>query len=73
MTLLNSWLNPATQRLLALSLLHFIWQGTALAALAYTVMAFCRSAAARYAVGVGTMALMLAAPPITFLALRSQE
>ena len=73
MTLLISWLSPATQRLLALSLLHFLWQGAALAALAYTVMAFCRSAAARYAVGVGTMAVMLAAPLGTFLVLRSQE
>jgi beta-lactamase regulating signal transducer with metallopeptidase domain len=73
MTLLNTWLNPATQRLLALSLLHFLWQGTALAALAYTVMALCRNAATRYLVGVGIMVLMLAAPPITFLVLRSQD
>lgn len=73
MTLLISWLNPPTQRLLALSLLHFLWQGAALAALAYTVMALCRNAAARYAVGVGAMALMLAGPLVTFLALRSQE
>jgi beta-lactamase regulating signal transducer with metallopeptidase domain len=73
MTVLNSWLNPATQRLLALSLLHFLWQGAALAALAYTVMTLCRNAATRYLVGVGTMALMLAAPLVTFLVLRSQE
>jgi len=73
MTLLISWLSPATLRLLALSLLHFLWQGAALAALAYTVMASCRSTATRYAVGVATLGLMLAAPVITFLALRSQE
>jgi len=73
MTLLISWLSPATLRLLALSLLHFLWQGAALAALAYTMMAFCRSTATRYAVGVATLGLMLAAPVITFLALRSQE
>lgn len=73
MTLVNSWLNPATQRLLALSLLHFLWQGAALAALAYTVMALCRKAATRYLVGVGAMAVMLAAPLVTFLELRSQE
>jgi beta-lactamase regulating signal transducer with metallopeptidase domain len=73
MTLLNSWLNPATQRLLALSLLHFLWQGVALAGFAYSLMTFCRRAATRYMVGVGTMALMLAAPAITFLVLRSPE
>ena len=36
-----------TLRLLALSLLHFLWQGAALAALAYVAMALCRSAAAQ--------------------------
>jgi beta-lactamase regulating signal transducer with metallopeptidase domain len=72
MTLLISWLSAATLRLLALSLLHFLWQGAALAALAYVLMALCRSAAARYAVGVGTMMLMIAAPVGTFLVFRSQ-
>ena len=62
MTLPMEWLSPATLRLLALSLLHFLWQGAALAALAYVVMALCRSAAARYAVGVTTLGLMIAAP-----------
>jgi len=73
MTLLISWLSPATFRLLALSLLHFLWQGAALAALAYVLMALCRSAAARYAAGVTTLGLMMAAPVGTFLMLRSQE
>ena len=73
MTLLISWLSAATLRLLALSLLHFLWQGAALAALAYVVMALCRSAAARYVVGVATMALMIAAPVATFLVFRSQR
>jgi bla regulator protein blaR1 len=73
MTLLISWLSAAMLRLLALSLLHFLWQGAALAALAYVLMSFCRRAAARYAVGVTTMALMIAAPIGTFLMLRSQD
>ncbi len=73
MTLLMQWFTPATLRLLALSLLHFLWQGAALAALGYMVMAMCRSAAARYSVGAAVMALMMAAPVGTFLVFRSQE
>ncbi len=73
MTLPMEWLSPATLRLLALSLLHFLWQGAALAALAYVVMALCRSAAARYAVGVTTLSLMIAAPVGTFLVFRAQD
>ena len=73
MTLLISWLSPSTFRLLALSLLHFLWQGAALAAMACVVMALCRSAATRYAAGVATLGLMIAAPVGTFLMLRSQE
>jgi beta-lactamase regulating signal transducer with metallopeptidase domain len=73
MTLLFPWLSESTLRLLALSLLHFLWQGAALAALAYVAMSICRSASARYAVGVATLGLMLAAPVVTFLVFRSQE
>ena len=73
MTLPMEWLSPATLHLLALSLLHFLWQGAALAALAYVMMALCRSAAARYAVGVTTLGLMIVAPVGTFLEFRAQE
>src|SRR5580704_14580806 len=73
MMLLIPWLSEATLRLLALSLLHFLWQGAALAALAYVAMAVCRSASGRYAVGVATLGLMLAAPVATFLVFRAQE
>jgi bla regulator protein blaR1 len=73
MTQLADCLSPVTLRLLALALLHFLWQGAALAALAYLAMALCRSAAARYAVGVGTLTLMLAAPVASFLILRAQN
>jgi beta-lactamase regulating signal transducer with metallopeptidase domain len=72
MTLLADCLSPATLRLLALALLHFLWQGAALAALAYVVMALCRSAAARYALAVVTMILMVAAPIGTFLVLEAR-
>src|ERR1700739_2270712 len=73
MTLLAAWLAPVTMRLLALALLHFLWQGAALAALAYVVMALCRNANTRYAVGVGALVLMFTAPVSTFLIFRAQE
>lgn len=73
MTLLANWLSPVTLRMLALALLHFLWQGAALGALAYVVMGFCRSASTRYAVGVGTLALMFAAPVGSFLFLQAQN
>ena len=67
------WLSPLTLRLLALALLHFLWQGAALAALAYVVMGLCRSASARYAAGVAMLILMFAAPIGTFFVLRTQS
>jgi beta-lactamase regulating signal transducer with metallopeptidase domain len=73
MTLLTSWLSPITLRLLALSLLHFLWQGAALAALGYVAMSLCRSAGTRYVAGVITLALMIAAPIGTFWWLHSAE
>jgi beta-lactamase regulating signal transducer with metallopeptidase domain len=62
-------LAPGTLRLIALALLHFLWQGAVLAAAAYAAMALCRSAAARYVVAVAALTLMAAAPLITFKAL----
>ncbi len=73
MNLPFDWLSPSTLRCLALSLLHFLWQGTALAALAYVAMSLCRSTATRYAAGVAVLMLMLAAPVGTFFLLHSQE
>jgi beta-lactamase regulating signal transducer with metallopeptidase domain len=73
MTLPIDWLSATTLELLALSLLHFLWQGAALAALAYVLMAFCRSASARYATGLAVLILMLFTPVGTFLVFRSQE
>ena len=73
MTHLAEWLSPVSLRLLALALLHFLWQGAALAALAFLLMETCRGVAARYAVGVGALVLMLAAPLGTFLFLERQE
>ena len=71
MTTVVSWISPDTVRLLALALLHFLWQGAALAALAYLAMSLCRSASTRYVAGVSALALMLVAPVGTFFALQS--
>ena len=66
MTLTN-WINPGTMQSLGWALVHFLWQGTALAALAASAMALFRRPAARYRIGVGVLALMLVAPIATFL------
>jgi hypothetical protein len=54
---------------LAWSLLHFLWQGAAIAALAAAVMFVYRTPATRYLIGVGALALMLASFIATFSAL----
>jgi beta-lactamase regulating signal transducer with metallopeptidase domain len=66
MTHFASWVSPDVMRTLGWSLVHFLWQGLALAALLSAAMAMCRSAAARYALAVGALVLMLAAPVVTF-------
>lgn len=73
MSFLSELLSPAVMRFMALTLLHFLWQGTALAALAYAGMVFCRSAASRYTIGLALLVAMAAAPAFTYLALRGQE
>ena len=67
MTTLTSWISPNLMESMGWTLLHFVWQGTALAALAAGLMAISRKATTRYVVGVAMLALMLAAPAATFL------
>ena len=73
MTLLTEWISPAVLRTLALSLLHFLWQGAALAALAYVALTLCQKASTRYLVAVAALIAMLVSPVATFLAFRVQE
>ncbi len=73
MNLLNQLLSPDVMRSMALTLLHFLWQGTALAALAYAAMAASRSASSRYAIAVVLLLAMAAAPGITFVKLLEQD
>jgi beta-lactamase regulating signal transducer with metallopeptidase domain len=69
MTNLTSWLSPSAMEALGWTLLHFLWQGAGVAALGAVFMTFCRRASSRYIVGVGALALMLAAPAATFFLL----
>src|ERR1700722_157256 len=66
---LISWLPPVTINALGWALIHFLWQGTAIAALAAGMMRTCRQSPTRYVIGVGSLVLMLAAPLITFFLL----
>jgi beta-lactamase regulating signal transducer with metallopeptidase domain len=72
MTNFAHWISPELMRTLGWTLLHFIWQGAALAALFAVAMAACRSAAARYALAVGALVLMMASPVITFVWLQRE-
>ena len=67
MMTLTNWISPATMQSLGWALVHFLWQGAALAALAASAMALFRRPATRYRIGVGALALMLLAPIATFL------
>jgi len=63
------WVTPETVRLIGLTLLHFLWQGIAIAAAAFTCMTVVRRASAKYLVAVVMLALMEATPAVTFLLL----
>ena len=69
----SQWLAPDVLRNLGLALSHFVWQGAAIAAFAAAAIALARKASARYAIGVAALALMFAAPVITFFALSKAE
>lgn len=65
----EQFLTPETIQRFAGSLLHFLWQGAAIAVAASIGLRLLhrRSAELRYAVSVGAMILMLAAPIATFI------
>src|SRR5579871_2530498 len=64
---LMNWLSPSTMQSLGWALMHFLWQGTALAALAAGAMALSRRPSTRYWIGVAVLIMMLLAPLATFL------
>jgi beta-lactamase regulating signal transducer with metallopeptidase domain len=55
------------------TLIHFLWQGAAIAALAAASMSFCRRSSTRYVTGVAALALMLAMPFVTLHLLNGPE
>ena len=67
-----SALDPRDVQALGFSLLHFVWQGTALAALLAGLNLLLRHAApqVRYLLAAATLGVMLVAPVLTFQALR---
>ncbi|MGB7024059.1 MAG: M56 family metallopeptidase, partial [Candidatus Acidiferrales bacterium] len=68
-----NWFSPTVMRPLGWALVHFLWQGLALAALLSVAMTVCRKASTRYVAAVVTLLLMVAAPAITFFALWHDE
>ena len=64
-------MNAELMQTLAWSLLHFLWQGAAIAALAGAVMFVFRAPATRYVVGVASLALMFVSFGATFMSLDS--
>ncbi|MBS1839243.1 MAG: M56 family metallopeptidase [Acidobacteria bacterium] len=73
MTGLSNSFSPETLRTLGWSLLHFVWQGFALVAIASITMALLRRASARYVVGVLTLVAMVASVAITFVLLLNSQ
>src|ERR1700727_2086752 len=63
------WVTAETVRLIGLTLLHFLWQGIAIAAAAFAGVTVMRRASAKYLVAVVMLALMVAAPAVTFFVL----
>ena len=70
MTNLTGWMTPDLMQPLGWTLLHFLWQGLALAAMAAGVMSLFRSAVVRYWIGVAVLAAMVIAVVSTFVVLR---
>src|SRR5215472_9762573 len=65
-------ISPELLQALGWTLLHFVWQGAGLAALFAVANTVCRRTTTRYALAVITLALMMAAPMITFTGLWRQ-
>jgi beta-lactamase regulating signal transducer with metallopeptidase domain len=73
MTDLTRWFAPDTLRTLGWSLLHFVWQGFAIAAVASVALTLFRRASARYLVGLLALLAMVASVAITFVLLLNSE
>ena len=65
------WLSPDVIQTLGWTLIHFLWQGLALALLFQAIVPFCRTASGRYNLAFATLAAMAVAPVATFLTLNT--
>jgi beta-lactamase regulating signal transducer with metallopeptidase domain len=61
-----NWLSPATMHSLGWALLHFLWQGTAIAAITAVTTAVIRRPSVRYLCALAALGLMLLSPIATF-------
>ena len=68
----NEWMSADVLKPMALTLLHFLWQGAALAGLAAVALAACKRASTRYVIAVVVLAAMAVAPAATFVVLRGR-
>lgn len=73
MTALAHWLTPELTRIAAMTILHSVWQGAALAAIAAVAMVLFRSASTRYNIAVALLVCMVAAPAVTFYVLHQEQ
>ena len=73
MTNFANWMPSSMMQPLGWALVHFLWQGLAVAALVSVAMALSRSARTRYAIAVAALVLMVAAPIGTFFYLWNSE
>jgi GWxTD domain-containing protein len=64
MNALESWVRTPLAEALGWTLVHFVWEGAAIAALLALALAFCRPAAARLRYALGCLALL--AMPVAF-------
>ena len=67
----GDWFSSDIVTALGLALVHFIWQGAAIAILAFAALSLTRTSTIRYLFCVCALALMLAAPLATFLIVSS--
>ena len=72
MSNMSQWFSMDLLRPLGLALLHFLWQGAAVAALASVALALSKRPSVRYVVALVALAAMVAAPVVTFVALRNR-
>src|SRR5262252_2465871 len=70
---LSNLISTSVMHALGWALLHFLWQGAALAALAAVAMSVCHRPSARYLAGVTVLGLMLLTPVAIFLFYLNQD